>query len=429
MNIISSRQRLRQFLATPLYSNALHLITSNTAVALLGFIFWVIVARFYTEAEVGYSSAIISATTLVAMLGLVGLDTSLIRFLPQSEKPQQLINSSFTLATLISLVIASIFVVTVDFWSPSLNFIKGNATFSVVFIAIAALYTLMCLIGATFIAKRKARLVLLTNLIASFLKIPLPILFALFFHSFGIVSSWGLALGIAVAISLFLFLPKLQSHYRPVPTLNLSSIKHMWAYSGGNYLASLLAAAPSMVLPIMIVNLLGPEQNAYFYIAWVMATLLFAIPFGISYSLLAEGSHSSSQLREHVIKSLRFSFLLLAPAIISLILLGKWLLLIFGQSYSLNALQLLRILAISSLPLNINYIYVSILRVTHRIKELVVIWGFIAVAMLSASYLIMPVTGIIGIGYAWLGVHSIVAIYVLAVTSLFTKHRTPVSTL
>ncbi|GAI23672.1 unnamed protein product, partial [marine sediment metagenome] len=31
------------------------------------------------------------------------------------------------------------------------------------------------------------------------------------------------------------------------------------------------------------------------------------------------------------------------------------------------------------------------------------IWGFIALAVLLASYLIMPASGIMGIGYAWLG--------------------------
>jgi len=187
----------------------------------------------------------------------------------------------------------------------------------------------------------------------------------------------------------------------------------MWAYSAGNYLTSLFIATPTAVLPIMIVNLLGPIQNAFFYIAWMMATMLFAIPIGVSYSLLAEGSHFDHKLREYVTKSLRFSFLLLVPAAIALILLGKGLLFIFGHSYSLNALHLLWVLAISSLPLNINYIYISILRMTHRIKELVIMWALIAAAVLVTSYLVVPSTGIIGTGYAWLGVHSAVAIYSL----------------
>ena len=410
---ITSRQRLKQFLTTPLYSNAVYLIANSAVVSLFGFFFWLIVARFYTEAEVGFSSAIISAIMLLAILGLVGLDSSLIRFLPQAEKPQELINSAFTLTTLISLVAAGIFVAGVEFWSPALVFIKGDAVFSAVFIIITPLFTLSYLIDHAFIARRRAGLVLSKNTIFSLLKIPLPLLFVLFFHSFGIVASWGIALGIAVAISLFLFLPKVQNPYKPVPTLNLSRIKDMWQYSGGNYLVNLLLATPTLILPLLVVNLLGPVQNAYFYIAWMTAALLVAIPLSVSQSLFAEGSHLEDKLRENVIKSVKFAFLLLVPAVLLLILVGKWLLLAFGQSYSANALHLLWILALSSLPLGINHIYTSVLRVRGRLKELIAIWGFIAIAALVVSYLVMPSTGIIGIGYAWLGINGVVAAYVL----------------
>lgn len=382
--------------------------------ALLGFFFWVVVARFYTEAEVGYSSAIISAIGLVATLGLVGLDTSLIRFLPQAEKPQELINSCFTLTSLISLVIAGIFVAGVEFWSPALAFIKDDAIFSAVFIIIAPLWALSFLIDPTFIAKRRAGFVLSKNTIFSVLRIPLPILFVPFFHSFGIVASWGIALGIPLAVSLFLFLPKVQNAYKPVPILNLSLIKGMWQYSGGNYLASLFSSTPALILPLLVVNLLGTENNAYFYIAWMIAGFLGIMPMAVSQSLFAEGSHFEDKLRENVIKSVKFTFLLLIPAVILLVLVGKWLLLAFGEGYSVNALHLLWVLCLSSLPSGINYIYTSVLRVTGRIKELMAIWGFIAIATLVVSYLVMPSTGIIGIGYAWLGAQAVIALYVIS---------------
>jgi O-antigen/teichoic acid export membrane protein len=164
----------------------------------------------------------------------------------------------------------------------------------------------------------------------------------------------------------------------------------------------------------MVVNILSAEQNAYFYIGWMIAGLLFAIPLAVSTSLFAEGSHFEDKLKENVIRSLKFTYLLLVPAVIVLVLVGKWLLLAFGQSYSANALHLLWVLSLSSLPSALSYIYTGILQVTGRIKELIAIWGFIALGTLLVSYLVMPVTGIVGIGYAWLGAQTIVAIYVLA---------------
>ena len=418
IDTLFSRHKLKRVVSTPLYRNAFYLMLNTAIMALLGFFFWMVVARFYTEAEVGYSSAIISAISLIAIISLAGLNTSLIRFLPQAARPQKLINSCCTLSALISLVVAAIFIAGLSFWSPALIFIKQNAVFIAAFIIFALLWTLSSLVDSTFIARRRAGFVLSKNSIYSVLKIPLPILFVLFFRTFGIVASWGIAITIALAVSLFLFLPRVQDSYKPVPTVNLSLFKDMWRYSAGNYLSNLLSASPRLILPLIVVNLLGAEQNAYFYIAWMIATLLFAIPAAVAQSLFAEGSHFENKLRENVIKSLKFTSLLLIPAVIILILVGKWLLLAFGQSYSLNALRLLWILSLSSLPFAINHIYSGILRVKSRLNELMAIWGFIALSVLVVSYLIMPAAGIVGIGYAWLGAQTVVAIYVLAAKKL-----------
>jgi len=414
IDIITSREKLKQTATTPLYSNAFYLMLNTAITSLLGFFFWMIVARFYTEAEVGFSSAIISAISLLALISLVGFNVSLVRFLPHADKPQALINSCYTLSGLISLVIAGICVAGVGFWSPALAFVKQNAIFTAAFVVFALLWTLSSLVDSTFVAGRRAGFVLSKNTIYSVLKLPLPILFVPFFHTFGIVASWGIALAVALAVSIFLFLPKVQDSYKPVPTLRFSLLKDMWRYSGGNYLANLFMTCPSFILPLMVVNILSAEQNAYFYIGWMIAGLLFAIPLAVSTSLFAEGSHFEDKLKENVIRSLKFTYLLLVPAVIVLVLVGKWLLLAFGQSYSANALHLLWVLSLSSLPSALSYIYTGILQVTGRIKELIAIWGFIALGTLLVSYLVMPVTGIVGIGYAWLGAQTIVAIYVLA---------------
>jgi O-antigen/teichoic acid export membrane protein len=200
-----------------------------------------------------------------------------------------------------------------------------------------------------------------------------------------------------------------------VPHLNSNIIKNIWRYSAGNYFAALFTAGRNFLLPIIVLNLLGAEQNAYFYVAWMVAGLLFAIPMAVSQSLFAEGSHFEDELGLNVLKSFKFISLLLIPAVILLLLLGKWLLLLFGTSYSENALALLRILSISGLFVGINRVYMAILRVWGRIRELVVFSGFIMLAVLLVSYLIMPTTGIIGVGYAWIAAQGVGSVYVAVV--------------
>jgi len=117
---VTSKRKLINLAAIPLYRNAAYLMMVTAVTSLLGFFFWMIVARYYSEAEVGYSSAIISAISLLAMISMAGLNSLLIRFLPQAEKPKELINSCLTLSGLFSIVIAAIFVAGLGFWSPAL---------------------------------------------------------------------------------------------------------------------------------------------------------------------------------------------------------------------------------------------------------------------------------------------------------------------
>ena len=406
--------RLRQYLSAPLYRNSLFLIANTVLVTGLGFFFWMVVARFYTPYEVGVGSAIISAVYFLALLGTLGLDVAIIRFLPKTQKPVELINACLTLTGIVTLIIGGIFLAGLDLWSPKLIFVRERAVFAVAFIVFTFGWTLSGVIGSVFIAKRRAEFNLAKNTIISLLKIPLPILMvALSFHAFGIVSSWGVATGIAVIICLFLFLPRVQRAYKPVPNLGLNIVKSIWKYSTGNYFVSILAATPSFILPIMIVNILSGEQNAYFYVAWTIAAIPFSIPGAASQSLFAEGSHFENELGINARRALRFALVLLVPTIILLVVLGKWLLLAFGASYSSNALTLLWILGASSIFVGINSVYYSILLVRHRIRELLVLRGLITLVVLVASAFVMRTIGIVGIGYAWLGAQALVSIYVV----------------
>jgi len=405
--------QLGRYTKEPLYRNSLFLMGNHALITGFGFFFWMVVARFYTEAEVGLGAAIISAISLLALLGKLGFDVALIRFLPTAARPADLINSCLTLGTLAALVVAGIFVAGLHVWSPALGFIQKNALFTAAFIFFTVFWTLFGVTSAIFVARRRASLALSKNIVYSLLKIPLPILLAMFFHAFGIVASWGLASGTALAISVFVLLPRAQRGYRPVPKIDLGVVRDIRRYAAGNYFANLLYAAPGLVLPLVIVNLLGPEENAYFYVAWTIGGLLFAIPAAVSASLFAEGSHFEASLGMNVARSYKFIFLILIPSIAIVMLAGKWLLLAFGQGYSANALTLLWVLALSSVFHGISSAYYSVLRVQGRARELAVMYGFMSVAVLVGGYFILPVTGIVGVGYVWIGTQALVSLYVL----------------
>jgi O-antigen/teichoic acid export membrane protein len=408
-----------EHIKSPLYRNSFFLMANTVVTSGLGFFFWMVVARFYTEAEVGWGSAVISAISLLALLSVPGFGAALIRFLPKAEKPQEMINACFTISGAIAVVLAVIFVAGLDVWSPALAFIKHNIIFAAAFVLFVLAQTLTGMMASVFIARRRADFSLYKNTIFSLLKIPLPILLVLFFHTFGIAASWGIASAVALAVALFFFVPRVQPHYRPVPGFSPEVIGGMWHYSAGSYPARLFDSAPGLILPVLVVNLLGAEQNAYFYVAWTIAVLLFSIPAASARSLFAEGAHFEEDLRGNVAKTLKFVFIILVPAVILVLLVGKWLLLLFGASYSASGLMLLRVLAVSGLFVGVNNIYTTTLRVEDRLTELTFIVGFTALAVLLGSYLVMPRAGLVGIGYVWLAVQGVVGIY----TSLMIRRR------
>jgi O-antigen/teichoic acid export membrane protein len=314
------------------------------------------------------------------------------------------------LTGVVSLILSVIFILGIPVWSPALIFVRSNAIFYLVVVVITIVLTTSNITNSVFIAKRRAGFVLTKNAIFSIIRLPLLLGMSIAFHAFGVVASWGLAIGITFIISLFWFLPKTIDGYRPLPTHDMSQIIKTRHYSINSYIASLFARAMSMLLPVLVLNILGVTHNAYFYVAWMIANLLFAISHAVSESLFAEGVHSQDRMRENVLRSIKFTFLLLIPAAIAIMALGKWLLLAFGQNYSSNALQLLLVLCISSLPVAIIHVYISLLRVKNRLKELIVIQAFIAISVIALSVLIMPMSGIIGIGYVWLGTQAVVAL-------------------
>ncbi len=406
---------------SPLYRNSLFLMSSSGARVGLGFIFWVIVAKFYTEAEVGLGSAIISAIILLDLISRLGFRTALIRFLPKAEKATIMINSCLTLTGVIAIVVAVIFIAGLNLWSPALGFIRQNMIFSLTFILSVVFLTFSSVLDGVFIANRKVQFVFFRILIMLLIRLPLPVLLVPFFHAFGIAASWSIGLAVAVFISVFLFIPMVQRGYKPVPKINLKIMGKIWRYSIGNYVAVILNQAPTLILPIMVVNLLGAEQNGYFYMDWMIASLLFHISKAVSDSLFAEGAHFKDELRNNVIKSVKFTALLLLPVIALILLLGNWLLLYLGDGYFVNGLLLLRILSLSSVFIAINVIYGTILRIEDRIRELVFIYAFRTAVVLLASYFVATSAGIVGIGYVWLAAQGVTSIYAILAIITFSR--------
>jgi len=411
---LTSRDGLSQRLRSPLYRNALFLVTNSILTGAVGLVFWVIAARFYPAEDVGFASATISAIMLLSLLSTLGLHYGIIRFLPDSDKDStDMINSCLTITGLASIIISLIFIAGLGFWSPALLFLRQNLIYLAGFIIFTVSYTLYVLLTQTYVAKRKAGFALAQGTIFNLVRLPLVIPLAAFFAAFGIFSAWGIGALVAIGVGILFFLSRVQTGYRPLPAIKIPVVNQMVRFSFANYIAALLWFVPGYILPMMVVNLVGAADNAYFYVAWTITSVLSTIPLGTSLSLFAEGSYQEERLDQDTRRSLILTFSIIIPAILLVLLIGDKVLLIFGADYAENAARLLRILAFSLIPLSINAIYFGVRRVEMKMKGVIGLTAFIAVATLVLSWVLLPRMGIFGVGVAWLSSHGVVALAII----------------
>ncbi|MFC1682133.1 archaeosortase/exosortase family protein [Nanoarchaeota archaeon] len=388
---------MKKIMNDSLYKNSIYMMLSTLVMAVLGFVFWIICARLFTTENVGLATTMISVATLITSFSLLGLNAGLIRYLPKSDDKNKKINTIFTLVTLVTIIVATIFILTLNIFSPRLLFIKESLLLSFSFIFFMIFSSLANLVNSVFVAFRNTKYVLMKNTLFSILKLGLPFLFVSL-GAYGLFSSWMISLFISFVFLFFILIYKFN--YKPKFVFHDTIIKKIGKFSFGNYIAGFVGALPLMLLPLMITNLINPETTAYYYIAMMIASLLFMIPGSTNQSLFAEGSHSQENLKLQIIKAVKIISVLLIPGIFLTFFFGKYILLAFGKDYSLQGFRFLQIIILSGVFIGANKIFESVFKVRKKIKEILIVNLIGAITILGLSYFWIN-KGLLWIGIAW----------------------------
>ena len=423
MNPAGAVRGLFKSLNDPLRRNSLFLLATHGVIALIGFFFWRIADGRYGTEAVGTATALVSAVLLLHTLARLGLDIGLIRFLPDETDKPGMINTSFTIVGFLSAVLALVFVMGVGVWAKTLDIVRDNAWYALLFIAFTVATSLVELLRqGVFVAYRKTQSSLVVEVVGG-LRLPLVLAF-LSVGAYGIFVAWGLGGLAALAVGIVLVVLA-QRSYRPVPAVRRVVVGKMLRFSLGNYMAETLRELPGFVLPIIILGVftakfdgdVGKDMAAYFYIAWTIASVVMMISYATGSSLLAEGSADPGRFGSSTLKALRFMLLLLVAAIVIVFVAGRWVLAWFGSGYEENAFTLLRLLTVSGIPMAINTIYVTQKRMERRMWPVILIYAFVACLTIGAGFALMNRMDmddrpLLGIGIAWLASNSLVAVVV-----------------
>jgi O-antigen/teichoic acid export membrane protein len=389
---------------------------ANVMNAAFGFIFWTAAARLYHPNDVGLAAAAVSAVGLLAMLSGLGLDYALVKFLPGTLRPQEIINSCLTIGSAVALLVAGAFLAGLGLWSPAMLPVRSNPVYAVSLVVAAAFMTACGYMAAIYLSRKNARLVFGQSLIFGAAMVGAAIAFALAgAGAVGLLGAWVVGLFAAAGVGLAVFLPRLEGGgFRFRPAVTREVVNNMAHFASANYVSAVLWSAPASVLPIVVTNVAGAEANAYFYVAMSVGGLLAMVPTAVSMSLFAHGSRDETDLFQRAFESARFSLLLLAPAIVGIFLFGRKVLLIFGKAYSDAGTTLLWMLALSVLPLAVNYLFFSVRRVQQRMSGVIAGTVWVLIVTLGLSIILLPRIGLFGTGIAWFAAQTSLALVILA---------------
>lgn len=408
---------LLDHLRIPLFRNGYALVASYGATSVLGLVFWLLAARLYSSRVVGLSSALIAATMLVALIAQLNLSQALNRFLPRAgHRTGRLIWMSYGLSTLMAVVVGTGFVLGVRVWMPALGFLRFDPVLGAWFVAACALWCVFVLQDGALTGLRQAGWVPLENAVFALAKIALLVLLAMSASAYGLYLAWTVPLiPLVIAVNLLMFRRLVPRHrQRTLGREEQTEPARVGRFVAGEYVAALLRTGLSHLLPLVALAVAGPAATAYFALSSTIADTLFLASGAMGMSLVAEGAHDPTRLTEYLYRTAVQTARLVVPVVAFLVLAAPYLLRLFGPDYAAEGVTVLRLLCVAALPNIVTSLSMSMFRVQRRMRALVLVTLALAVLALPASYVLLQVLGIVGIGVAWLAAHTVVAVALLA---------------
>ncbi|KPH98889.1 hypothetical protein OK074_6144 [Actinobacteria bacterium OK074] len=407
-----------------LFRNAYALMLNTGISAVLGLGYWLIAARYYSEAAVGQGSAAIAAMKLLAGLTAVTLTGALARFIPVAGRATgRLIFRTYAGSSLIVALAAGVFLLTANVWGSSYHFLRepGIAVFFVV--AVVA-WNLLTLQDGVLTGLRSALWVPVGNTVFSTVKLALLVGLAAAVPMLGVFVSWVAAIATSVLPLGWMVFRRLaprhieatEEHAKP------PQLREIGRFLAGDYTGSLFSLAVVYLVPVLVASQISAEDNAYFYITSTIGgtTNLLAINMGAS--LTVEGSHDPSRLAANTRAALRRMARIMLP-VCGLLFLGAPLILhVFGDGYAHAATPLLRWYAVGALLRVVMETYFAVLRAQSRTSGLAYLQGLLCVLVLGLTVVLLPRMGLTGAGVA--EISSLAVIVAIAAPRLIKIVRT-----
>jgi O-antigen/teichoic acid export membrane protein len=410
-------QRFAAHLRVPLHRNGYALVMSTFSTAGLGALYWAIAARRYSSHEVGINASLVSTMMFLTNLASLNFTDVLNRFVPVGGRStRRLVLISYGIAVGLGGLSATIFVIGLRWWSPWLTETLHGSLLGLVYVLAVMLWVVFVLQDAVLIGLRRATYVLVENTGFGIAKVVLLFAFAAALPTTGIFLSWTAPLVVVVlVVNVLVFRNLLPEHEeRSEAFAEPITRSHVSRFLIADYIASLLWTATIALMPVVVLNTDGASASAYVYLSWTVAYTLYLVSRNMGMALTTEGAQDPGRLAEHTRATLKAAARIVVPLALLLAVGAPIFLKVFGNEYSRHASTLLRLFALSMIPIIVPTTFVTVARVQRRLVAMVVVTALTTVPVLALAPVFMHFMGISGVGLAWLVVESAVAVVLLA---------------
>jgi O-antigen/teichoic acid export membrane protein len=398
--------RLRRSLAMErvMLANTASLVGTSMVTLPSGFVYWWIAAHHFPAASVGVASASVSAMILLSILSVLGFGTLLIGELPRRpDRARQLVTTALLTVASVGLGLGIAFAVTAPAASSNLRPLSENIWTVILFAAGVSLTAVTTVLDSVVIGILRGGLQFWRNAVLGVSKAALLWLIAVhtaWRSGLTIYGTWAAGALFSVAFLAVTFalrgggLSGCRPNWQLVRSLRKSALWHHGVNLG--------LQAPVYTLPIIVTALLSAAKGAYFYAAWMIATLVFIVPQSLSTVLFAMSAANPAALTARLRQTVRHSAAVAAAAIPFMFFAGPRILHLFGAAYASEASTSLRIIALAVIPLIVRSHYVAIARVFGLLSQaaaLVVVSSTLEISGAAAGAV---VGGLPGLSAGWL---------------------------
>jgi O-antigen/teichoic acid export membrane protein len=374
--------RARTTLRDPLIRNSVLMLATTLLMAVVGSVFWVLAARLGSSADVGLASSLATAAEALAIFAQLGLNVSLFRSMPRSDRKGSDVVVACGIVALAGAVFGVGYACLLPATAPALASVVTSPLTLAVFAVFAAGTAVNQLTDGIFLAvDRVAANLYVNGTIISVAKLALPFLLVSggAFATFGIIGGSSVA---AAALSVFVIVRGLGDKPGLRPS---AAFRAATRFAGAGYLSNVLYIAPQLIFPILIIDAQGAAASGAYFISFQIVTLVNHGAYAISASMQAEAEKAPARSAAIVAKAGRTIALASAVGVLLVVAVAPLLLHVFGARYAADATGTLRILALGTLGVAFNYWSAVRLRIAHHLRAMVGVQLFTTALMLALA--------------------------------------------